>query len=397
MEFSLDFSVISLLVTILFCVLPLTNNTLIAQGSLLFVIYLAFLVYLIFTSNVKAKNTHLKEFQFLFFCFMGWSFLSFVNDHIQLRTGIRIIQFLSCYITFMFAMLFPFREKHFKLAYLVLQCLIVVCLLHWLFTGANFSNYSFVYPNPNLLGSFTLCWFGFLLIRGVLKYIDIFFLLVVFFLCIISSSRASFAPFLLYLGLYYYFKLNRTLTNRNIETIYLFYFIEILGILLFVLFSYILIGTETGNQLQELSRLYFGKNFFSGRQIVWGYILDVVALHPFIGNGLSAIPADFLPFIQISSHNGWLQLVLQVGIVGLMVMVLIIKKILHAIACNDNNFLSLRVLPFVYAIILHECFEVSLTQNLLVSGLMMWFIMGLGCNQNLHFVKNEKALKNGKA
>lgn len=390
MRFSLDLSVISLLITILFCILPLTNNTLLAQGALLFVIFLIFLVFSIFKNNVKSNNTNLKDFQFLFFCFMGCSVLSLVNDHFQLRTGIRFIQFFSCGITFMFGMLFPFKEKHFALAHLVLRGLIIVCLLHWFFTGGHFSNYAFIYRNPNSLGTFLLCWFGFLSVKRLIKHIDIFFLAVVLFLCFISSSRASSVAILVYIGLYCYFKMSRTVVNRSISTIYSLYFVEMLSILIFILFSYALVDTATGNQLQELSRIYFGKNFFSGRQLIWGYLLDLVAIHPFIGNGLSSLPEDFLPFIQLSSHNGWLQIVLQIGIIGLMVMVLIIKKILYAITFNDNIFLSCRILPFVYAIIFHECFEVSLTQNLLVSGLMMWFVMGLGCNQNMHYVKNTK-------
>ena len=72
----------------------------------------------------------------------------------------------------------------------------------------------------------------------------------------------------------------------------------------------------------------------------------------------------------------------------------ILRRVIGVGGCNRDKRLGAHAIAFVFAILLHECFEVTLTQNFLVVGMGMWFLLGIGCNskisgQGLERVKDE--------
>ena len=47
----------------------------------------------------------------------------------------------------------------------------------------------------------------------------------------------------------------------------------------------------------------------------------------------------------------------------------------------------------VLVAVVHESFEICLTQNAIAFGFMMWFMMGLGCNLNLQTTEEYLEIK----
>ena len=136
-------------------------------------------------------------------------------------------------------------------------------------------------------------------------------------------------------------------------------------------------NTSLGVYLDELSRQYLHKGFYSGRQRLWGGIFQAINESPFFGQGLSALPADFLD-TGLSSHNLYLQVLLQSGYVGLFLLIVLLWLIMERLMSQpmDNN-VALSI-AMIVAVVIQETFEVCLLQNHLMVGLMMWMIIGVG-------------------
>lgn len=136
-----------------------------------------------------------------------------------------------------------------------------------------------------------------------------------------------------------------------------------------------LYGTIIGDKLNLLSREIFNKNFFSGRQIVWAAIINAINESPITGYGLDATPGDFLN-TTLSSHNLYLQTLLQCGWVGLIFFVFMLWSFFVRCA-NISSKISTVTTCFIIAIIYRECFEVTLTQNNWPQGFFLWVMIGL--------------------
>lgn len=134
----------------------------------------------------------------------------------------------------------------------------------------------------------------------------------------------------------------------------------------------------------EVNRIIYeitGQHLYSGRQILWIILIEEIQKQPF-GHGPGASPEYFLP-TGLSAHNLYMQIMLQVGIIGLGFLLLAFILIWLQLTKNRKNQISRLSASFMVGIIFHQVFEVSLTQNALVIGFMMWGIMAAGVGQNL--------------
>ena len=142
-----------------------------------------------------------------------------------------------------------------------------------------------------------------------------------------------------------------------------------------------------GTQMDSMSQEYFGKGIQTGRHYIWLYVFDEIKTSPLIGHGLSATPILFGE--SRSCHNLFLQTALQSGFIG---MILLIGIIYSIYSLNDSlncNFAKNHVIVCVFSIMAHECFEVTLTQNYLSIGIIMWFLMGLPLNERFDYLSNK--------
>ena len=79
-----------------------------------------------------------------------------------------------------------------------------------------------------------------------------------------------------------------------------------------------------------------GGNLFSGREIIWKYLLSAIKEKPIIGYGASVTPSDLFS-ISLSSHNLYIQTAIQVGLVGTFILFLLLLSIWALMYKGKNN------------------------------------------------------------
>lgn len=149
----------------------------------------------------------------------------------------------------------------------------------------------------------------------------------------------------------------------------------VIGALAFTVVYPSLLGTQLGYDLDSLSREYLHKNFFSGRQEVWRQVLVAIEGHEAFGLGLSMVPGMIYSTV-FSSHNLYLQTILQSGFIGLALVVFLLWLVVERLSRGGGNVSRIGI-AFVIGIMAHECFEVALTQNNFQVGLVCWAVMGI--------------------
>jgi O-antigen ligase len=141
--------------------------------------------------------------------------------------------------------------------------------------------------------------------------------------------------------------------------------------------------------LDQWSLSLTGQLFFSGRQYVWPVYLLVVAEAPLFGHGFAfdriIDPAlwEGLPdyYTELSAHNLYLMVALQTGLAGLAAFCVFIVGIWNLLAREPARPAARIAGAAFLAFLLHEIFEVSLTQNNLIAAWPIWMLVGLALSE----------------
>ena len=105
--------------------------------------------------------------------------------------------------------------------------------------------------------------------------------------------------------------------------------------LAFALAGWFYLSAMTRFGFEELSMLLFGDETFTGRTVIWQFVLDVIARSPILGQGYSSFwgigagsivereaPGFVVGLLQ--AHNGYLDVLVENGIVGLAILLALI-------------------------------------------------------------------------
>lgn len=169
----------------------------------------------------------------------------------------------------------------------------------------------------------------------------------------------------------------------------IFGFIVLLFVVYLITVQYpLLYHTELGNKLEALSFSYTKKSFFSGRQIIWRNILDLMSGHELLGYGTGTLYNSFYLDTR-SAHNQYLQLYLQNGLVGLAFLLVVLYGLWNSIIKNKNHtivgtkaYSLCKVSESFYVVmVIYNIFSVSMLQNSMTTANFFWFIVALGINQ----------------
>lgn len=131
-------------------------------------------------------------------------------------------------------------------------------------------------------------------------------------------------------------------------------------------------AVEVTRQIAETT----GRPATSGREWIWPSIINAVQTHnPWFGFGAGALPRDILP-TTLSSHSSYMQMYLQLGIVGIVLLIAFLLTVWGPLA-----FASGTVGRFGAAIFLmfvaHNSTEVIFFQNALIAGIPAWCAIGI--------------------
>lgn len=372
----------------LFVVLPLTYTLPFASYILLAAI-IVLLVFSIINGTILSRMSVLKTgkentgiINLLFYLLIIWFLIVAVLIKPEFDCIVRIIQIIGCFLAFNLGANQYWNKRHIEVIQKILFLILIVALLFWVIKGLPLSNYSFFFPNPNTFSTLLLTWVLFILIGENKRARIIIALAIGVLLIFVSSARAAILSFGIYLMMYLLLlrdhKKHGEFTKKIINKWEIVFDIFIVAVIAFVFIYPTLLSTELGHKIQLLSLQYSGKNFFSGRQVLWETLVSLIKEKPFTGYGLGALPMDFISTSK-SSHNIFMQIALQSGLVGLGLVALILKRIYSNTLLHSRAPFALQSVAVMYAMIIHENFEASLTQNLLVAGLQFWFIFGMGC------------------
>ncbi len=287
----------------------------------------------------------------------------------------RILQTLLFLLTLITFSRFCWNSQNVHRFYLALAVLMVACLAYWLVSGRVMNYYHAFYGHSNGFAVVIVATLAitFLDARNGLKkqHWAIFFICAA--LLAFANSRSAFltiATFVLTTLLFMSQKKRRAASSARF-----LFAVAIVGALAFSIVYPSLLGTDLGRQLEFLSREYLNKNFFSGREVVWKMVLEAVSENQIFGLGLQVTPS-MIYSTGLSSHNLYLQTVLQSGIVGLILLLTLFGAVLSRL-CRKQTFSGCVGASLLIAMMVHECLEVALTQNNFNYGLLIWAVLGI--------------------
>ena len=247
--------------------------------------------------------------------------------------------------------------------------------------------YAGIYAQKNTLGAISaLCLifsFSYLLSGGA-SY-KLFTLLIAALsgvLLIISQSKTS-------LGLAIICPLLATgilIVARMFKTSFLVAMAVIAAIMVLLFFAIVeMLQLST----EDISLLLFNDTTFTGRTYIWNYVLNFFDQKPWLGWGYQSFWAigedapnlkadNFITGLN-QSHNGYIDILLETGTVGFMVMLAFLLSLCHAIdrAWSKRADVAILLLSLALFCSAHNLLESSLTRGFAVPWVILLLIAGL--------------------
>ena len=259
-------------------------------------------------------------------------------------------------------------------------------LLHvsaWLVLGTPriFGSY---FAHPNVLGGITLFLLFFPVISAVLargKLVTFFWWTVIGLGGLLIYATTSRSAWLAVAAATVTYLLWRFLSRRAFG--YHLYIVIIFVILSVVIIAYArLPDSPQAVQLNAIVLDYTDKNLLSGRDRFWADLIALIQQQPVFGYGAGALPENYLD-LGFSAHNSYLQISLQVGMVGLTIFLLLLWQIWRLFRRQRSHPVVRVSGAFFVAVLVHQTFEVSLLQNNLTLGALQWLVIACGVAASL--------------
>ncbi|MFZ2099956.1 MAG: O-antigen ligase family protein [Oricola sp.] len=204
-----------------------------------------------------------------------------------------------------------------------------------------------IYEHKNSLGAamafaVLFCMYGAAVKRGWLRAFFVVLVVAAYFALVLSKSKTSLGlAVLLPLGVWLTVAITRPL-RMNAALFVLFALA--LGLAAWFYFSVLM---DFG--FDDLSMLLFDDTTFTGRTVIWQFVLDVIGRSPLIGQGYasfwgigagSIVEREAPGFVAalLQAHNGYLDVLLETGVVGLtFLLATIIAALFSAARSADSH------------------------------------------------------------
>lgn len=196
---------------------------------------------------------------------------------------------------------------------------------------------------------------------------------------VIWMSKARTSLLSLTTILFIFFCLNKSLwCRRNIKLL----FVILVCLIAIITISYMFIGSlPFYEQFNEISFSLFKKELNTSRPDLWKF--EIARLQ---GSFLGGLGTGILPIFPYgvdeellgSFHNSFIQLLMQNGFIGLVMLIIILGKIWNQIS-KSIELLSIQfVIASFVGILLYNSFETTLLSNKFSIGMLEWMILGSG-------------------
>jgi len=295
--------------------------------------------------------------------------------------GLYVTLQIPCMLVFFLgASSVQWTEARFRLLQAMAGIVTLLAFAGWLVSEQT-TNYAFVFENPNTLGGYAFCASFFLWAKPAGKFswvtvLQLPGLLAGLTVMLASGERASWLSFLAMVCTYWLWpRFSRS------ERLHRGYFVAVVGSLVGFLFLYThWIEDPTFQQFDQILYTHTGKSLFSGRHNIWPLLLELWRGSPWLGLGAGFKPQRVLPY-EVSAHNLFLQIAVQVGLLGLTAFLFFLLGIWKAFWRARHDRLARASGAYFAGLLTYCVFEVTLTQNNLSQALFQWLILGVGISR----------------
>jgi len=290
----------------------------------------------------------------------------------------RLIQVVCVTLCFFSSCCLEYKCVDLRFVRNVIIFQLVLFCIWWPLSGFVTNYYGAFYGHGNFLGGLLVNYIVILVVLHHMvdrkkKWLYVAIYVSIFFLMRMANNRSVYLTMAIFLGGCLLMNWKKP-KNAKPRGLFLILIMAAAGLAFTIIYPQLL-NTSLGMSLEMLSRTVFNKNFFSGRQVIWLNIEELIIQSPYIGYGLDARPEHFFS-TSLSSHNLWLQTALQSGLIGVVFLLIFYLTAIFSSyhRLNKEWYVSAA---FGAAYIIHECFEISLTQNNFCLGIIVWFLLGL--------------------
>lgn len=357
---------------LIFLYLLTANLQFIPQLVLLFKLFFVCVIIIIFLLLLKHKKLNLSELKILSpFILFELIYIFNYNSYSKPETFFNIFYQAVFIIIWYVTSNITWKIEHIKL-FSFLSWLMIVFLLFNIISGSELMN-------MNAVGaySYLLTFFPLLYIIGYTKnkFFRIICLVLLSGTIIYLSSVRSILVSILF-GLITWM-LWKFITKGKL--LFQMYFISILVFGYLFIYVYPRLDSILYNfyYYNDIVYKYTGKNILSGRNELWSELLVLIENKLLFGYGSGALPRDFIN-MDLSAHNLYLQIALQVGIVGLSTFLFFLFFIWKTFWLNRHDPKIILLACYFIGILVHEMFEVTLIQNNFGLSIIQWLILGVG-------------------
>lgn len=149
--------------------------------------------------------------------------------------------------------------------------------------------------------------------------------------------------------------------------------------MLAVSYGYTLLGDFDWFQgLQDQVFALTGQNIYSGRNLAWPIVFQMIGEQPWLGYGAGARPNLFLVDenldVSWSAHSLYLTILIQIGVVGLAALLWLFARLWVAARPRRHDPLVRTAASFFLGVCVYQTFECQLTQNNLDAGIYLWVL-----------------------
>ena len=222
------------------------------------------------------------------------------------------------------------------------------------------------FKNENYLGLW-LSIHGFVIFglikSSLIRNIMMFF---VFLAIYITESRTALLGLLIALIIRFFWPV---IKNKYVYAV-LTFIIFLMPFLIIYIFS----KSESLIIFNDIVRDYSGKNLLSGREEIWPIVIQLINKNIYLGWG-AGYQLKYLSYFDYSVHNLYLQIALQVGLIGLFFLLVGFGTLFFYIWKFKYLEYAKEAYGLVFIIMFSQNFEVTLTQNNISLSWVLWIFV----------------------
>ncbi|WP_079506614.1 O-antigen ligase family protein [Mesobacillus jeotgali] len=298
-------------------------------------------------------------------------------------------QLLLLYLTFAFIILtmkIKWRPDHIIIFGYIVNMVIIFFFFHWINNDYTLKMYKGIFGNSNVFATFlfSLLYFQAINIYNKSVINRVLFLLgtaLNLILIYMTTSRAALLSVVVILGSWLLLKFSRQLFSK------LFYLV-IAANFLFLGLYVLLAKSSYADTINNLSLRYTQKLFFSGRENIWGDVIDFGMTSPLYGHKVGIHIKEYIftsPVYHV--HNQYLQVFVEVGFLGLFTFLLLLFFIWKSFQKNlDCNYVQWSACFFL-GLLVFQNIEISLFFNMQAIGMIQWLIISIGVSMSMQKIE----------